>query len=364
MVCDTHEKSYVMESDRMVQRANEDSRNAGNKLFDALRYKQQADALQQQQMAVLQQQQIAQQQVEVHKAEEQIHSVQEETKSSLKAISQVEPQMISNEEMVKKLAKVCQSLEKADGLAALANNAYYVGVIREKREQYHLVNFEREALIEDVAKGIILYKSTDKELEDFRKFLVDNLPDFLSAIKTQNLYWSKRMNSGIVLDESILSSAMAKENLIGEKIDAYQTETFAPLFEMKYPDFLKLFPEKMTHRQGYKKLSEFNNDGMVGIRADSVDGKLVITFVEIDSPAEKAGLMAGDVLTKVNGVDTPRRIDYLRQGGLLKTGSKIPIEIKRGLETKSFEIKTMSRKEYEEKLQKQTHRALAEIHKR
>src|SRR5262245_42314459 len=37
----------------------------------------------------------------------------------------------------------------------------------------------------------------------------------------------------------------------------------------------------------------------LGVASESKDGKLVITAVEADSPAERAGLLSGDVILKV-----------------------------------------------------------------
>ena len=51
-----------------------------------------------------------------------------------------------------------------------------------------------------------------------------------------------------------------------------------------------------------KMVEKLKNKGWVGINMDKSDDGLVITQVEYNSPAERAGLQKGDVLLALNGI--------------------------------------------------------------
>jgi carboxyl-terminal processing protease len=81
----------------------------------------------------------------------------------------------------------------------------------------------------------------------------------------------------------------------------------------------------------------------IGIRFSSKESGYTITKVLENSPAQNAGLMAEDILTKVNNED----ITNLDQQEIItkirgKAGTKVTIMVVRGSETKSFEIERKS----------------------
>ncbi len=86
-------------------------------------------------------------------------------------------------------------------------------------------------------------------------------------------------------------------------------------------------------------------------RAFNLDknGGVIITDVEIDSPADSAGLQAGDIITKLNGVKVQNQHDFDNQEGLFELNTPIDInyirnEIPKHSRTK---IHAFDRKEFD-----------------
>lgn len=78
----------------------------------------------------------------------------------------------------------------------------------------------------------------------------------------------------------------------------------------------------------------------IGITYTSINNETMVMKVYANSPAKKAGIQSGDVVTKVNGIDirgkTSEEVSKLTLG---EEGTTIAIEIKRGNETKELEMK-------------------------
>jgi S1-C subfamily serine protease len=78
-----------------------------------------------------------------------------------------------------------------------------------------------------------------------------------------------------------------------------------------------------------KKSEKASKKGFLGINFNAEDGKIVITEVVEKSPAEKAGLKAGDEIVKVDDKSVKDE-DSLREAvGDKKPGTKVSIVIKR-----------------------------------
>ena len=77
--------------------------------------------------------------------------------------------------------------------------------------------------------------------------------------------------------------------------------------------------------------------GTIPSYADSTDG-LVLDGVRDGSPAAKAGLKAGDKITKLNGKDVRNAMDYTYVLGTMKAGEEYEVEITRGTEKLTFKI--------------------------
>ena len=77
--------------------------------------------------------------------------------------------------------------------------------------------------------------------------------------------------------------------------------------------------------------------GTIPSYADSTDG-LVLDGVRDGSPAAKAGLKAGDKITKLNGKEVRNAMDYTYVLGTMKAGEEYEVEITRGTEKVNLKI--------------------------
>lgn len=77
--------------------------------------------------------------------------------------------------------------------------------------------------------------------------------------------------------------------------------------------------------------------GTIPSYADSTDG-LVLDGVRDNSPASKAGLKAGDKITKLNGKEVRNAMDYTYVLGTMKAGEEYEVEIMRGTEKLMLKI--------------------------
>ncbi len=77
--------------------------------------------------------------------------------------------------------------------------------------------------------------------------------------------------------------------------------------------------------------------GTIPSYADSTDG-LVLDGVRDGSPAFKAGLKAGDKITKLNGKEVRNAMDYTYVLGTMKAGEEYEVEITRGTEKLMLKI--------------------------
>lgn len=89
-------------------------------------------------------------------------------------------------------------------------------------------------------------------------------------------------------------------------------------------------------------MSEAKTRGWVGIEYDKTeDGSLVVEKVLSGSPAEKAGLKAGDVLVALNGVSlAEQNKDKLKAvKATMKPGATVNYEVKRAGQSQDFAVK-------------------------
>ena len=84
--------------------------------------------------------------------------------------------------------------------------------------------------------------------------------------------------------------------------------------------------------------------GTVPNYADGNNDGLLLDGVRDDSPAQKAGLKAGDKITKINGREIRNIQDYTFVLGELKAGTEYEIEIARGAEKLTLKIVPAARK--------------------
>lgn len=77
----------------------------------------------------------------------------------------------------------------------------------------------------------------------------------------------------------------------------------------------------------------------IGIQYYRQNDTILVDKVYKDSPAEKGGLIQGDIITKVDGVDiTDVDIDKIKEMIMGEEGTKVRVEIKRGSEVKTVEM--------------------------
>ncbi len=120
------------------------------------------------------------------------------------------------------------------------------------------------------------------------------------------------------LDEEALRQAITEGYVkgIGDSYTAYFT------------------PERYELEQ--QRISGYTSDIGVGVTQDT-HGKMIISRVNEDSPADKNGVKTGDVLTAVNGEDITGKTAVEVQR-LLDTGEKVLLSVTRQDTTQAFEL--------------------------
>lgn len=85
----------------------------------------------------------------------------------------------------------------------------------------------------------------------------------------------------------------------------------------------------------------------IGINTQEVQGNLIITRVSLESPAEDAGLKAGDIIVGISGQAVKGQADFYTKlwasGG---AGAEIPVDVLKGNRVENFKIKSIDRSTY------------------
>jgi len=85
----------------------------------------------------------------------------------------------------------------------------------------------------------------------------------------------------------------------------------------------------------------------IGINSQEVQGNLIVTRVSNESPAEDAGLKAGDIIVGIGGQPVKGQADFYTKlwasGG---AGVEIPVDVLKGNRVENFKIKSMDRSTY------------------
>ena len=86
------------------------------------------------------------------------------------------------------------------------------------------------------------------------------------------------------------------------------------------------------------------NEPYIGVRGEQGASEAKIATVLPDSPASKAGLLTGDIVTKIDGValtDFASLSAYIRER---QPGDRVKLVVKRGEEIKEIEVKLRNHK--------------------
>src|SRR5262249_3854625 len=82
----------------------------------------------------------------------------------------------------------------------------------------------------------------------------------------------------------------------------------------------------------------------LGVNTEELHGRLFVSRVTPDSPAEHAGLRRGDLIVGVNGEPAKSLADFYRkvwaQGG---AGVKVPLDVLQDRELRRIEVKSINR---------------------
>ncbi len=85
----------------------------------------------------------------------------------------------------------------------------------------------------------------------------------------------------------------------------------------------------------------------LGVVADEVQGRLIVTRVSPDSPAEQAGLKAGDIILAVGNEAVRSQAEFYRKiWGRGAAGSDIPLRLLQGIDVREINVHSIDRIDY------------------
>jgi S1-C subfamily serine protease len=85
----------------------------------------------------------------------------------------------------------------------------------------------------------------------------------------------------------------------------------------------------------------------LGLAADELQGRLFVTRVSPDGPAERAGVRAGDIVLAVGGEPVRSQAEFYRK--VWATGSagvEIPLRMLQGVDARDLRVRSIDRVEY------------------
>jgi S1-C subfamily serine protease len=85
----------------------------------------------------------------------------------------------------------------------------------------------------------------------------------------------------------------------------------------------------------------------LGLAADEVQGRLIVTRVSPDGPADAAGVKAGDIIVGVGREPVRTQAEFYRKvWGRGSAGAEIPLRVLQDLEVRDVRIRSIDRVEY------------------
>lgn len=85
----------------------------------------------------------------------------------------------------------------------------------------------------------------------------------------------------------------------------------------------------------------------IGINTQDLQGKLIVTRVSPDSPAEQAGIASGDIIVGIRGEQVKGHTDFYRKlWASGDAGADITLDVLKGTEVKKLQVHSMDREKY------------------
>jgi len=85
----------------------------------------------------------------------------------------------------------------------------------------------------------------------------------------------------------------------------------------------------------------------LGVAADELQGRLLVTRVSPEGPADRAGLKSGDIILAVGSDAVHSQSEfYTRVWGRGKAGDEIPLRVLQGVDVKELKVRSMDRTDY------------------
>ena len=85
----------------------------------------------------------------------------------------------------------------------------------------------------------------------------------------------------------------------------------------------------------------------LGVAADEVQGRLMVSRVSPEGPGDQAGIKVGDIILGVGGDGVRTQAEFYRKvWGRGAAGTNIPLRVLQGVEVKELEVHSMDRVEY------------------
>jgi serine protease Do len=85
----------------------------------------------------------------------------------------------------------------------------------------------------------------------------------------------------------------------------------------------------------------------LGVNTQDLQGKLMVTRVSPDSPAEQAGLASGDIIVGIHGEQVNGHTDFYRKlWASGDAGTEVELDVLKGTEVKKLGVHTMDREKY------------------
>jgi S1-C subfamily serine protease len=85
----------------------------------------------------------------------------------------------------------------------------------------------------------------------------------------------------------------------------------------------------------------------LGVNTQDLQGKLMITRVSPESPADKAGLAAGDIILGVRGEQFKGHAEFYRKlWSSGDAGTEIQLDVLKGTEVRKLDVKSIDRATY------------------